>query len=126
MTKSLAVGSISGAGSGLALGTVLAKDKSKRSKKQKLGAIVGAGVGAIGSYFLHKKMLSKEEKIRRNTLFNLEKFGVESIPKLRGMPKSITKPIIKEKWIDTKVQGEKLIEGHRVWIIEENSKWNMR
>jgi len=124
MKESMILGTSTGLATGVAAGSII---KSSNKDKARLTAgIIGAGIGAISSYFIHKGVKAKEAQVRRNTLFNLDKFGVSSIPKFNGkLPRSITKPIVKEQWVDTKVEGQKLIEGHRVWIIEENSKWNI-
>lgn len=124
MKESLVLGTSSGIAVGLGASSII-KNKNK-DKTRLTSSLIGAGIGAISSYFIHKGVKAKEAKVRRNTLFNLEKFGVSSIPNFKGkLPKSITKPIVKEQWVDSKVDGQKLIEGHRVWIIEENSKWNI-
>ena len=93
------------------------------------GAAVGAAIGGLSAYLIHKGIEKREEKIRRDTLLNLEKFdvsapmkpGTVSIP--AGGGHYLTKPAVDMEWIDTQVQGDKLIEGHRVWKIIEKPRW---
>lgn len=93
------------------------------------GAAVGAVIGGLSAYFIHKNVEKREEKTRRDTLLNLEKFdvstpsksGTVSVPTEGGH--YLTKPVVDMEWIEAQVQGDKLIEGHRVWKIIEKPKW---
>ena len=93
------------------------------------GAAIGAVIGGLSAYFIHKNVEKREEKTRRETLLNLEKFDVSAPPKSGtvSVPTEgghyLTKPVIDMEWIETQVQGDKLIEGHRVWKIIEKPKW---
>ena len=87
--------------------------------------IVGA-IGGIASYFLHKGLEQRDDSTRRDTLFNLEKFNVSTPSSYQssatGGP-GLTAPRVDAQWVDTQVQGKKLIEGHRVWTITEDVQW---
>ncbi len=117
---------ILGIGSGAAAGAVVS---NRGQGDQGTGAAIGAVVGGLSAYLIHKGVEKREEKIRRETLLNLDKFdvskpsksGTVSIPS--GGGHFLTKPVVDMEWIETQVQGDKLVEGHRVWKIIEKPKW---
>lgn len=78
MSKSLLVG----AGSGAALGTAAGVGFSSHDRGGGAwkGALIGAGVGLVSSYFIHNGLEERDATTRRETLLNLERFGVEGIP----------------------------------------------
>lgn len=122
MSDSLILGIGSGAAAGFAVSQPGQGDPGT-------GAAIGAVVGGLSAYLIHKNVERRDEKIRRETLLNLDKFdvstpaksGTVSIP--AGDGHYLTMPVIDMELIDTQVQGDKLIEGHRVWRIVEKPKW---
>lgn len=122
MSDSLILGIGSGAAAGFAVSQPGPGDPGT-------GAAIGAVVGGLSAYLIHKNVERRDEKIRRETLLNLDKFdvstpaksGTVSIP--AGDGHYLTMPVIDMELIDTQVQGDKLIEGHRVWRIVEKPKW---
>jgi len=117
---------ILGVGTGAAVGGIVGHNSG--SQDAGAGAAIGAAVGGLASYVLHKRAEKNEEKIRRETLLNLEKYDVSSprgsSPKNSGEGDHLlTKPVVDIDWVETQVQGDKLIEGHRVWRIIEKPKW---
>lgn len=124
MRESLVVGAGSGAATG-AIGAASIADKNKGQAAVQ-GALIGGLIGGVASYFLHKGLDKRDQRVRRETLFNLEKFDVSS-PMGRSGSSSyghgITKPRVEAQWIDTQVKDKKLIEGHRVWVITEDPEW---
>lgn len=120
-----------GSGVGLSVGAVSGGllNKEKRAEGALLGGVIGAAVGAIGGLISHKFFDDRDSKVRRDTLFNLEKYNVAS-PSGVGVRAGgndfrprISNPEIDFEWIDTHIQGKKLIEGHRVWKITEEPQW---
>ncbi len=115
-----------GIGTGAAVGGIVGHNSG--SQDAAAGAAIGAAVGGLASYVLHKRNEKNEEKIRRDTLLNLEKYDVSG-PRgssLRNPGESdhlLTKPVVDSEWVETQVQGDKLVEGHRVWRIIEKPKW---
>ncbi|MCB9092884.1 MAG: hypothetical protein H6621_00120 [Halobacteriovoraceae bacterium] len=122
MRDSVLTGMGTGAALGAANGAALSSDN--RNKGALTGALVGVAVGGIASYFIHNGLEKRDARIRRDTLFNLEKFNVSGP---QGMSidggHGLTMPVVESQWVDTQVQGKKLVEGHRVWVISEEPQW---
>lgn len=121
---------ILGIGSGAATGAIVGGQiRDSGGDRAGAGAAIGAAVGGLSAYLIHKSFEKREEKIRRETLLNLEKYDVSSPPKNKSEPvpigqgHALTKPVVDMEWVETRVDGDKLVEGHRVWRIIEKSKW---
>ena len=116
MITGIGTGAITGATAGIVGGT---------QKKHAVGGLlVGGLIGAVSSYFIFKGLEKRDQKIRRETLFNLEKFDV-SVPHSLSNDydgPSLTMPIIEEQWVDSQIKDGRLIEKHRIWEISEDSK----
>ncbi len=121
MRDSLIVGTTTGMATGAAAGAALSKNNKNQGALK--GALITGAIGGIASYFIHKGLKKRDSKVRKDTLFNLEKFGVGGVPQNFSNNPYLTKPAIDSQWVDTRVEGKKLIEGHRVWVITEDSKW---
>jgi phage tail tape-measure protein len=123
--KSLALGLAAGAGTGAAMGAAFS---SNHSKGAVTGLAVGALVGGIASYFIDKGLQARDQDTRRDTLFNLEKHGVfgsrPAVRQKQGVPYGVTPAVVDEQFVDTHVEdGTRLVEGHKVWTIQEGSQW---
>jgi len=121
MKESLTLGIGTGVATGAIAGSTLGSDRGKGALK---GALIGGAVSGVISYFIHKGLDNRYQKTRRNTLFNLDKFGVD-YPKnySAGNNPGLSMPVVDSEWVDTQVQGKKLIEGHRIWMISEEPQW---
>ena len=78
MNQSLLTGTVTGAAIGAASGSGFSTEN--RSEAAGKGALIGAAVGLISSYFVHNGLEKRDADTRRETLLNLEKFGVEGLP----------------------------------------------
>lgn len=81
------------------------------------GALLGLGIGAVFGgamgYMGHK---DKEEKAR------LAKFGTKKSDDAK-VP-SLTSPEVRRVWVPERIDGQKFIEGHYMYLIERNSVWS--
>lgn len=114
-----------GAGAAIGAGAGTASNHRDRGKGAAVGALVGAAVGALSGHFIHKGLETRDDDTRKETLFNIDKFGVSGAQ--GGFSSTgdhgLTMPKIDSEWVPTTVQGKKLIEGHRVWLISEDPQW---
>ena len=122
MKKSIALGISSGTATGLAGGVFMGQ--GNKGKAALTGTLLGALVGGVASYFIHKGVESRDEKVRKETLFNLDQYGVSGAPlKLPTNVPGITFPIESEEQIPTHRKGNKVVEQHRIWTLSDNAKW---
>ncbi|MCB9085775.1 MAG: hypothetical protein H6624_15615 [Bdellovibrionaceae bacterium] len=76
-TKSVLMGMGTGAATGAIAGAALSqKDKGRNVA---MSAAVMAFVGAIAGNLVHKGLEERDARVRKETLFNLEKFGVSGM-----------------------------------------------
>ena len=121
LKKSISLGVATGMTTGLLAG-------SGDSKKAKTGAAIGGLVGGIASYLIHKGLEKRDAKTRKETLFNLDKFGTYGPAKKSSMsnsaPFSLSPAQVEEDFVETHIKdGRMLIEGHRTWTISSDSQW---
>ncbi len=127
--RSIILGLATGAGTGAILGSTLSRDHDKGAMT---GLAIGAIIGGIASYFVDDELKQRDNATRKDTLFNLEKHGVfggssQSSAPSGNFPYGLTAPVVDESFNDTHVEdGTKLIEGHRVWTIQDGAQWNLQ
>ena len=127
MERAVMFGVASGAVVGTSAGLMVGGDDQTESALIGLG--IGAVVGAIASYAIQGGIDKHDDETRRETLFNLENHGIKS--SLGGKANSsdidslLTVPDVEENWIETHVDGKKLIEGHKVWTILDSTNWDL-
>lgn len=119
--ESVVTGVATGAVTGLVLGPAL--DRSGSDAKLG-GALIGAAVGGIAAYFIHDGIEARDARVRKETLFNLDKFNV-SRPNTSGMESEygIAAPNIETECFDTEVRGGKLIQAHCESRIIGSPEW---
>ncbi len=101
-------------------------NKDSMIKNSIIGAVVGLGVG----YLLHTVIDNREDKVRKETLFNLEAYGIDQdfkpvIDSEYG--NFVTSPYVKEDYIDTHTtdDGRVLIQGHKRWVLIGSPQFNL-
>ena len=71
---------ILGAGSGIAAGAVAGSQIGNDSTENAIkGAVIGGLVGGVASYLIHGSLESRDERVRRETLMNLESYEVMGV-----------------------------------------------
>lgn len=120
MKQSLVTGAATGAVTGLVLGPVV--DRSG-SDARLGGALIGAAVGGIAAYFINSGMEDRDARIRKETLFNLDKFNVSRPTSGMESEYGIAAPNIETECFDTEVRGNKLIQAHCESRIIGGPEW---
>ena len=104
-----------GTGIGATAGGLLGNKVTDSSQQGTVvGAAIGAGVGGLLGYLAHKSKKDKESKLQGPAA------GPETMPDKLPF---LTKPEVRTIWVEDAIQGNKFIEGHRVFILEKNSSW---
>lgn len=68
---------ILGAGTGLVVGGIAGNQgDGDRSENVLTGAVIGGVVGGLTSYLIHGSLESRDSRVRKDTILNLEKFDV--------------------------------------------------
>ncbi len=122
MKESLMLGVGTGAATGAVAGLVVGRQQSQAALT---GAAIGAVVGGVASYFIHDSIESRDSKVRRETLFNLEKFSVSRPGALEKAEDDyiVDQSKVETQCFDTEVHGSKLIEAHCESVIVGSPEW---
>lgn len=119
--KSVGLGGAIGAGTGAMLGGIAesGKDGEYRTRNVIVGATLGGMAGMITGSVLHKEM---DEQKREAYL----KGRASSPAPQAGVMPSISQAKVRTEWIESRVSGNRFIEGHFEYVIEEPSRWDAR
>lgn len=119
MGKSVSLGSAIGAGTGAAIGGVLSQDGKYRTRN----VIIGAGVGAIAGGFAGSAVYGSNERDKEMAF--LKGKEAERKSSKAGSPPNLQQPKIEAVWVESKVVGNRYIEGHFEYIITEPTRWEV-
>lgn len=120
MKESIVTGIVAGAATGLILGPVI----DREGNDVKLGgALIGAAVGGIASYFIHQGLEDRDAKVRKETLFNLDKFNVSRPSENVDYGYGVASPGVETECFDTEVRGGKLVQAHCESRIIGSPEW---
>lgn len=78
VTKSVLTGAATGAAVGGASGALI--DKQNSGQAALTSALIMGVIGGVAGYFTHDALENRDAEVRRETLFNIEKFGVSGFP----------------------------------------------
>ena len=109
MKESIVTGVAAGAVTGLVLGPAIDR---KGPDAAVGGALIGAAVGGIASYFIQKSLDDRDAKVRKETLFNLDKFNVSRPNANMDYEYGIAAPGVETECFDTEVKSGKLVQAH--------------
>lgn len=117
MGKSVGLGSAIGAGTGAALGGILSQDGKYRTRN----VIIGAGVGAVAGGFAGSAVYGSNER-DKELAFLKGKEAERKTSKGQATP-ALQEPKVEAIWVESKVVGNRYIEGRFEYIITEPTRW---
>lgn len=120
MKASIITGAATGAVTGLVLGPAIDRGASDAKLG---GALIGATVGGIVSYFIHKGIDDRDAKVRKETLFNLDKYNVSRPSGSTDYEYGLAAPSVETECYDTEVKGDKLVQAHCESRIIGTPEW---
>ena len=124
-TRTSFAGAAVGAATAAAAGATAVRTGKKKNAAR--WAAIGVLLGAAAGWSIHGRLEKRDERTRRELLANLDRIGIKGGLLTNGTEggenPSLTKPVVDSEWVETKVEGNRLIEAHRVWSIKENSRW---
>ena len=119
--RSVAAGVTLGATAGGIHGAALYPINTKKGIT--LGAFMGGITGGIIGWMIKKGLEKRDEKIRREMLFNFQRHGITNPSLEKSIRPGLSKPSVDVDFVEPRIEGENYIEGHRVWKISEESQW---
>lgn len=130
--SSLEKTSLLGMTTGVSIGVIANETMNPESdsKSRMRSAGIGALVGIASGLLLHKVIKKKEDKVRRETLFNLEAHGIrQGFKPVVGSRYGnfVSNPHVREDYIKTHVtdDGRTLIQGHKIWKLIGHPQFNL-
>lgn len=116
--KSMGFGGLIGAGTGAVLGGIAdpGKDGEYRTRNVIVGTYLGGVAGMVTGSLIHKEM---DEQKKEAFL----KGKATSPPQQSGVVPSLTQAKVRTEWIESRTSGNRFIEGHFEYVIEEPSRW---
>jgi hypothetical protein len=106
-TQSALLGASIGGGVGVGVG----QRESRHFRGSVIGALVGASVGGLAGFLLRKK--DEGSPINLSTQVKAED----------GAFPPLTKAKLKSMWVPDKIEGNKYIKGHFIYVIEDPGNW---
>jgi hypothetical protein len=119
--KSVGLGGAIGAGTGAMLGGIAdaGKDGEYRTRNVIVGTAIGGMAGMITGSVLHKEMDEQKKEAY------LKGRASSPAPQAGVMP-SLSQVKVRTEWIESRVSGNRFIEGHFEYVIEEPSRWDAK
>lgn len=117
--RSIGLGGVIGAGTGAVLGGIInpGKNGQYRTRNVIIGAAAGGIAGSVAGAAIHENT-EREKEIAY--LKGRESKSSES--KSQAMP-SLQQPKVEAVWVESKVVGNRYVEGHFEYIITEPTRW---
>jgi hypothetical protein len=120
-TESRSVGLGAGAGAGVgAIAGGLAdpgRDGQFRTRNVIIGTTLGGMVGAIAGSEIHKN----QEEQKKEAFLKGRASAPSQSP---GVMPTLTQPRVRTEWVDSHTVGNRYIDGHFEYVIEEPSRWD--
>lgn len=108
--KSTVLGAFIGGTAGGLIGN--AANENNRGTGTAVGAAIGAGLGGLIGYSAYKDKQKKEQQevLKQNPL--------------ESKAPSLTAPKVRRVWVPARIEGDKYIDGHYMYVIEKTSTWS--
>jgi len=119
MGKSMGLGGAIGAGTGAALGGIV--DPGKNGQYRTRNVIIGAGVGAIAGTMAGASLHENNE--RDKELAYMKGQETERKSSKGSSQPALQQPKVEAIWVESKVVGNRYIEGHFEYVITEPTRW---
>lgn len=110
MKKSIGLGAAIGSTTGALIGNASGQG-NLRDKSTLQGAAIGAGIGALIGYAGYVGKKDKQDSKLEDPHFD------------KNTP-SLTAPKVRRVWVPARIEGEKYIDGHYMYVIEKTSSWS--
>ena len=111
MQKSTILGAVIGSTVGGLLGNT-AGNHDNRGQSTLIGASLGAGLGGLIGYSSYQEKEKKDQQaVLKDNPLNLK-------------APSLTSPKVRRVWVPSKIEGDKYIDGHYMYVIEKTSTWS--
>lgn len=106
---SMITGAAAGGTIGALAGSQIGKQKGDATIGAVTGAMTGAGFGALFGYLGWKEDEQKRSALRsrRRSVYS----------------PALTAPDVQMIWVEDEIQGNRYVEGHKVWIIDRPAGW---
>jgi hypothetical protein len=119
-SKSLALGGGIGAGAGAVLGGIAdpGKDGEYRTRNVIVGSALGGMAGMVTGAVIHENTESKKQEA-----FQAGQKSA-SQPKPGAMP-ALSNPKVEAHWVESRVIGNRFVEGHFEYVIVEPTRWDV-
>lgn len=114
-SKSVGLGSSLGAGMGAAIGGIM--DPGRNGKYRTRNVIIGASAGAIAGGFAGSNLFDQKEQEKEIELLKAKR----SVP--APTPPELERPKVEARWVESKVMGNRWVEGHYEYVISEPTRW---
>ncbi len=118
--KSIGLGGAIGAGTGAILGGIAdpGKDGEFRTRNVVIGAALGGIAGMVTGSIIHKQMEDQKKEA-------FLKGQASAPPPQNGVAPTLTQAKVRTDWIEGHAVGNRFIDGHFEYVIEEIPRWDV-
>lgn len=119
--KSTGLGGAIGAGTGASIGGIV--DPNANGKLRTRNVIIGAAAGGIIGSFAGAAIHENNEKEKELSFLK----GKESknVNPSHSSPPQIQQPKVDSVWVESRIMGNRYVEGHYEYIITEPTRWEI-
>ena len=116
--KTMGFSGLIGASTGAVLGGIAdpGKDGEYRTRNVIVGGYLGGLTGLVVGSAVHKEMEAQKKEA-------FLKGKASNPPQQSGMVPTITQAKVRTEWIESRTSGNRFIDGHFEYVIEEPSRW---